>query len=392
MNTNYRHMELKELVEALKVQQASKKDFIVPSSSLSMQDGQLIVNGLRQHGGLYDTLKEIGIDTVEGDGEILSRFKPLDILHEHISEKLEIPKQYYNKMASIHPALFDHTVTEWFKHERNTDKNYLLRSFNFEDGNVARCLVSDRYKVIDNLDILFSVLEAVKKSGLNIKIDRGDITDKKMYLRFICPDVEIQAPELLKNYRVPGGSDQQGNPGIITGFVISNSETGHGGFTVSPRAVVLACRNGLVRKEDAYRQIHIGGKLEKNHFVDWSKQTEEKNMHLIHSQIMDCVNTFTSKDYLGKMIDHLTEAGQEKLKHPVDATKNVCKAYQMSDKQTDEILNYFIEGGQPTAFGLSQSLTYFAHETEDADLQYEMEVAGYDIVTKIKEFDKPVKK
>lgn len=44
--------------------------------------------------------------------------------------------------------------------------------------------LSDRYNVIDNFDVLFATLEAVKESGLNLKIeDNGcDLSESKMYI------------------------------------------------------------------------------------------------------------------------------------------------------------------------------------------------------------------
>jgi hypothetical protein len=186
---------------------------------------------------------------------------------------------------------------------------------------------------------------------------------------------------------VPGGGDS-GNPGIISGFVISNSETGHGGFSISPRALILACRNGLIRKDDAFKKVHLGAKLEAYTFVDWSRETMRKNLELIQSQIVDCVRRFTSKDYLGAWVQELIRQGSQPLNHPIEATRNVCKSLALSQAEIDQVLGYFLEGGVRSAFGLSQSLTHFAHETGNADLQYELEAAGLEVLYNLPAFDK----
>lgn len=384
-----RHVNLNDLVTLLKTEQVEKRDLVVPSGLLSMTKNSLgIQNYKPEFADLYKTLNESGI-TMGTDG---TTFSMTDMFHENLSEKLQIPKQYYDRMRIQEPTLLDHNVNAWLQHTNKEKTNYFLRTFEKQGGErIARCMLSDRYFVIDHLDILFSVLKVIKDSGVDIQIQDCDLTDKNMYVRFVCPSIEVEAPELLKNYKVPGGNGDSGNPAVMSGFVIKNSETGDGGFTISPRAHILACQNGLIRKEDSFRKIHLGGKLDQNTYIDWSKETVRKNLELIQAQILDCVNKFISKDYLGKVITDITEAGKVKLVHPIDATKNVCKELALSEDNMNEILGFFIEGAQNNAFGVSQALTYFAHETQNAELQYRMEVAGYDIVTDIKKYDYAIK-
>ena len=47
-----------------------------------------------------------------------------------------------------------------------------------------------------------------------------------------------------------------------------------------------------------------------------------------------------------------------------------------------------MRGGDFSAMGVSQALTFFAHETKDADEAHEMETVAIDILPKIKEMDK----
>ena len=48
-------------------------------------------------------------------------------------------------------------------------------------------------------------------------------------------------------------------PIVFAGFVISNSETGGGAFSVTPRLVVKVCNNGLTITADALRAIKATG-------------------------------------------------------------------------------------------------------------------------------------
>ena len=61
------------------------------------------------------------------------------------------------------------------------------------------------------------------------------------------------APALLAGYRTPfTGAAGADNPVVFAGFVITNSETGCGAFTLTPRLVVQVCRNGMTITRDAH--------------------------------------------------------------------------------------------------------------------------------------------
>lgn len=382
-----RSTTLAELVTELKDQNMQKKDFVVPANLLSMENGQLVVNNYNDDDSLFKLLQEVGIKS-ENDKKLILNCLP--ILHQNLSDKLDIPRRYYNKIQTLEETtLIDTNVSHWLK---NMKGNVFLRTFINKDENegYARAILSDRYNVIDNFDVLFATLEAVKESGLNLKIedDGCDLTESKMYIRFVLPDVEINAPDLLKNYKSPKGNSGVGD-GVITGFVITNSELGQGSFSISPRAVVLKCSNGMVFKNDAFGKIHLGGKMGEFSTIDWSEETKRKNYELIQAQVKDAVKKFTSEDYLAKKISELNEYAEEDLKHPIETVKNVSKVLNITEEKEKSILDFFMRGGDFTAMGVSQALTFYAHETKDADEAHEMEVAAIDILPKIKEMDKP---
>ena len=382
-----RQTTLAELVNELKDQNLQKKDFVVPANLLSMENGQLVVNNYNEDNTLLKLLQEVGIKSEDEKKLILNC---LPILHQNLSDKLDIPRRYYNKIQSLKETnLIDMNVSHWLK---NMKGNVFLRTFINKDKNegYARAILSDRYSVIDNFDVLFATLEAVKESGLNLKIedDGCDLTESKMYIRFILPDVEINAPDLLKNYKSPRGGNSVGD-GIITGFVITNSELGQGSFSISPRAVVLKCSNGMVFKNDAFGKIHLGSKMNEYSSIDWSEETKRKNYELIQAQVKDAVKKFTSEDYLSKKISELNEYAEQDLKHPIETVKNVSKILNITEEKEKSILDFFMRGGDFTAMGVSQALTFYAHETNDADEAHEMEVAAIEILPKIKDMDKP---
>lgn len=383
-----RNITLAGLVTELKDQNMQKKDFVVPANLLSMENGLLVVNNYQNNDSLSKLLNEVGIKSEDSEKLIL---KCLPVLHQNLSEKLDIPSRYYNRLTEItDTTLIDTNVSYWLK---QMNGNVFLRTFIDKDKNVglARAILSDRYNVIDNFDVLLSALDAVKQSGLNLKIeDNGcDLSESRMYVRFIAPDIEINAPDLLKNYKTPKGGDGGVGDGIITGFVITNSELGKGSFSISPRAVILKCKNGMVFKDDAFGKIHLGGKMEQYSTIDWSEETKRKNYELIQAQVKDAVKKFTSEEYLAKKISELNKYAEQELKYPIETVKNVSRLLSITEEKEKNILDFFMRGGDFSAMGVSQALTFYAHESPDADEAHEMESVAVEILPKIKGCDTP---
>jgi hypothetical protein len=382
-----KNLSLQEIVEALQTQTLLKQDFVVPSKYLRMDNNNLIVINEEKLDSLSKLLLDTGIAVNENDIEKIE-LAVLDCCHTQIGQRLDIPKKYYDKMLGNTMAqhILDYNVTNWFR--LRNENNFLLRTFidKEQKTGIARAILSDRYNVLDNYDVMLATLDAIRESGINVQIESGDITDTKFYMRFVCPDIEMDAPDILKNYRVPDGST--GGNGIISGFVISNSETGNGKFSISPRAVVLACRNGMIFKNDAFQKTHLGSKMEEYTTIDWSEETRQKNYELVCSQVKDAIKYYASEEYLGAKIHELIEKGNKELNYPIETIKNVSKHLSISEEKESSILNYFIKSGDTNAFGVTQALTYFAQHNASPEERYEIESESVMILDSIEEFDK----
>lgn len=382
-----KNLSLQEIVQALQTQTLLKQDFVVPSKYLRMDNNNLIVINEEKLDSLSKLLLDTGIAVSEWDVEKIE-LAVLDCCHTQIGQRLDIPKKYYDKMLGNTMAqhILDYNVTNWFR--LRNENNFLLRTFidKEQKTGIARAILSDRYNVLDNYDVMLATLDAIRESGINVQIESGDITDTKFYMRFVCPDIEMDAPDILKNYRVPDGST--GGNGIISGFVISNSETGNGKFSISPRAVVLACRNGMIFKNDAFQKTHLGSKMEEYTTIDWSEETRQKNYELVCSQVKDAIKYYASEEYLGAKIHELIEKGNKELNYPIETIKNVSKHLSISEEKESSILNYFIKSGDTNAFGVTQALTYFAQHNASPEERYEIESESVMILDSIEEFDK----
>lgn len=67
---------------------------------------------------------------------------------------------------------------------------------------------------------------------------------------------------------------------VFAGFVASNSETGHGSFSLTPQLTVQVCDNGMTITRDAAREVHLGGRLADG-VVRWSADTQDAVLDLV---------------------------------------------------------------------------------------------------------------
>ena len=357
-----RNAGLAELHALLRDQHARKVDVPVTTAQ---------IRAVGTHLQLIDTppvLSEAGVSDSTG------LYLPTEICDQGLADKLGIPLPYLRRLRAHQPALYEANINTWLQAD---DRRFLLRGLRGtgDTPGIARAFLSDRYKIIDNLDVLMSALDGVRLAGVDIDIDGCDLTERRMYVRVVCEQVAALAPELLKNYRSPfTGAAGADNPLVFAGFVISNSETGCGAFTITPRLLVQVCRNGMTITADAHRHVHLGGRLDDGgSAVRWSSDTQDKNLQLITAQTRDAITTFLDTDYLTTKIRELTTAAGAEIADPDKTIQAVTTKLRFTDDQQREILRHFIRGGDLTAGGVMHAVTSVAQTIDDADTAHEME-------------------
>jgi hypothetical protein len=354
--------QLEQLVATLEAQSKLKRDTIVSGSGLVYGDGKLWVRGG------------------------LTGYAPTEYCHGQIATKLNIPKKYYDRMLSENPELLNHNINMWLAKDK--EAKYLLRMFGFEGGEVAvaRAFLSDGFNIIDNFDVLNTALRAIKDMGVKVRVEKATVSEKRMYLHITCPEVEVEAQQLLKDYLRDTGTGA-GN-GVMSGLIICNSEVGCGSFEIRPRAVIIKCNNGLIGT-DSYRRVHLGQKMNEGDIV-WSERTQQANMRLILNQTQDAVRHFLSPDYVGKMVANISHAHEIKLENPIDTVQHVCHELEIAEAFKRDVLKYFVEDGDSTASGVFHAVTRAA-QGMNADAQFDVEKGAYELLPKIKKFDKTFK-
>ncbi|MGH3591219.1 MAG: DUF932 domain-containing protein, partial [Pseudonocardiaceae bacterium] len=357
-----RNASLGDMVALLQRQHDAKLDVVVPARDLRMSGGDLHIEG-------------IGEPTITLDGVTPARgvFHPTLICDGGIADKLGIPSQYLRRMREAQVGLLDCNVNTWLAAEPT--KRYLIRTLRGDEDQpgIARAMLSEKYRITDNLDVLMSVLDGIRRSGVHTEISRCDLTERRMYVKVRCPEVAAQAPRLLADYRSPfSGLRGIDNPVVFAGFVISNSETGHGSFSIIPRLTIKVCDNGMTFTRDAMREVHLGGRLAEG-VIRWSADTQDAALDLVAKQARDAVTAFLQQSYVeAKIAEVEAEAGIPV--RDVEATLEfVGKQLRFTQDQQATILNHFIDGADRSCGGVLHAVTSTAQTLTDADDAYDME-------------------
>jgi hypothetical protein len=359
-----RNVTLADLAAMLRDQQARAVDIVTPARAVRARNGQLHIDGTDP------VLASDGVTMTAGS------YTPTRTCDEGLADKLGIPTAYLRQLREQRPGLYDANVNGWLDGD---PRKFLIRCLRPTDGTepgAARAFLSDGYKRIDNLDVLLAALDGVRQAGVPVEVDGCDLTDRRMYVRVVCEQVRALAPALLAGYRSPfTGAAGADNPVVFAGFVITNSETGCGAFTLTPRLVAQVCRNGMTITRDAVRSVHHGERLDEG-VVTWSGNTLDKTLALITARTTDAVTTFLEPGYLHQVVRAIGAQAGHPLQDPQDAVAVVSQRLRFSEAQQADIMNHFIRGGDLTAGGVMHAVTSAAQVQGDADTAHEMEASG----------------
>lgn len=356
-----RNATLEDLTAILREQDARKLDMVVHGKNLHSASGNLIVTGAEA------VIDEDGVTDPNG------RYLPTAICDEGVSDKLGIPIGYLRRMRSEHIELLDSNVNGWLgKREGDAFLLRTYRSMADEEG-VARAFLSDRFGLgMDNFDMLLAALDGVRQAGVEVRIDGADLSERRMTFRIVCEEIKAYSKVLMHGYTSPfSGARGEENPTVFAGLQFSNSETGDGAWTITPRLVFEICNNGGTITKDVVRSVHLGSRLEPG-IIRWSAETQAKSVDLIRSKTTDAVRSFLDVDYVTRALAGLEERADE----PVTTDKEVrviVKQAKFTEEQADGILSHFMRQGQMTRGGIFNATTAYVQTVEDPDAAFEIE-------------------
>lgn len=295
---------------------------------------------------------------VEIDSEMVP--EPLEInevAHEHLSEKLAIPKKFYDRLKAQHPDLLVSNINTLLSEQ--PDQVHMLRTM----GPTWRALLSDRYRPIDNGLMMTAALPALREHASDYIVESAAITEKRLYVHIVTPRLEGE---------IRTGDVVQG------GIVISNSEVGYGALNIQEFLYFLRCYNGMIG-ESMLRRHHVGSKdSDVDDYEVFTRITREADDRALMLKIHDTVSAALKGLQFDKSLERLRLAAGNGFK--VDQAKDVVKAVQtrfsLLDGDTESILNRLLVSGDLTQLGVANAITNLANDVEDFDKVHSLEAIG----------------
>ena len=298
------------------------------------------------------------------DNEGVDLVEPMDIrptAHVQIGNYLSIPKKYYDRMQTEEPELLAHNVNTWF---RKQPEQRMIRTM---DGH-ARAFLSNRYRRIDNLDIARVTIPIIADIP-GARYESCEITDDYLYLKVVNPRLQSEV--------VPGDIVQ-------AGIVISNSETGQGAVCIQPLIYRLVCSNGMTVNAARTRRNHVGRVSSSDEdFSIYSQETLKADDEAFMMKIRDTVRAVVDEARFSRVVNQMREAQGVKLdtRRIPDLVKMTGSNVGFTETEGDGILQYLIEGGDLTLYGLANAVTRYSQDVESYDRASQLEGIGYNVLT-----------
>lgn len=325
-------------------QQQAKRDFVAPVMELHFDS----VGGERSESVL----------TVNGFGS----YSVSDITHTQLAGYLKIPKPYYDRLRQTQPELLDTSVNTLLG--ENVEARRMVRTL---DGR-ARAFLSDRYRPLDNYDLLEHVLPVI--NDLSLQVESSGLTERNMAIK-------VFSQTLMEEVRV--------GDVVRAGLVIRNSEVGHGALDISPMTERLVCKNGMISTDYAQRKYHVGrlyaSTTEEDAREFFSDETRRLDDLAFWHKAVDTLRAVFTEEIFSSIVARMRDAATKPIKsNPVRAVEVLAQQQSFTQERTNSILMHLIQGGDLSQWGLANAVTRAAQDVDNYDDATEMEAIGGKII------------
>jgi hypothetical protein len=327
-----------DLVQELEQQADAIKDYLTPANHMTVD---------AFGGGEYSELEGFGT------------FGIRETAHSQLADLVGIPKAYYDRMRSEAELLFANSVNHWLSRD---DSRRMVRTLYGQ----ARAVLSDKYRPLDNADLVQVTLPTLIERGFEIV--SAEATERKLYVKAVLPQLagEVKVGDVVQ-----------------MGLVITNSEIGHGTLRVDPLLYWLTCLNGAQLLDSRVKKFHVGrGNGELDHAREFFRtETRIAEDRLFWLQLRDVVQGTASREYFQRQLEKLQAAAADRIEgDPVGVVQLAAKRYRLSETETNATLTHFLAGHnrQPelTRYGLMQAVTRMSQDVESYDRATELEQLG----------------
>lgn len=308
---------------------AIKKDYIADTRRVHMEEG---ATGL----------------VLEDHG----RFEIAPLAHTQLGERLQVPAKFYTRLREEHPGLLAQTVNTLLAAK---PEKRMIRTL----GPRARSVLSNSYQRIDNHEVANATLPILADLP-GIHIPTAEITDHRMYIQAVVPGVQ---------------ADIKVGDTVQAGVLISNSEVGLGSVSVSALIWRLRCLNGL-KTVDTLRAFHIGRRVEDNESL-WADDTKKSDDRTVLLKVRDMVRAAVDAVKFQERVQRMRDLADQRVTgDPAKAIEVLVDKLDVSEEEGGGIMRALIEGGDLSAWGLINAVTFQAHEAPSYDRAVEFEAMG----------------
>jgi hypothetical protein len=339
--------------------------------------------------------RELKVLTGEGGTEVsvpgIEELVPTQHFHRQLGTDLKVRADLYDRLRTTHPALFDNLVNgllmRWeHDHDGNIGKR-MVRTYKDGGGEnggqgIARAVLSDRYRRIDNFELAHAVLPIIGQIP-DVQVKSCDVTETRMYIKVVAPLTQVNLQDLIE----PGKHQflPDGNPDYVqAGFVITNSEVGNGALSIEDMIYRLVCTNGLIIGK-SLRKTHVGSQVQAGEdYTIYRSETIEQDDKALLMKVQDAVTAAVDSVRFQQLATQFAEtASGEKIEKPVEAMKVLAPVVGLTEQESGSVLQHLIEGGDLTQFGAINAITRAAHDVESYDRSTELEQLAASVVMRM---------
>lgn len=348
---------VQQLATCVQAQIAAKRDLIVNTKNLHFEVGT---------DGVITTVVEYAKEANELKPRE-ERFLPTELFLRQVASRLEIPQKYFARMREDAPDLLAENLRHWCYNE---PENRMVRTLTGtgDDWNVSRAFLSDKYKRLDNEDVIAQVLPALAQIP-GLQILQCELTETRMYIKAVTPKIT--------------GEVKKGDA-VQAGVILSNSEVGGGALNVSPLVYRLVCLNGMILPDHRFRAFHVGKRADGEEAVyemltDETRQADDKAILL---KARDVANGIFNQDYFNALLEPMRVAADTLVPtaRPDKAVEVLAKKIGMSEGEQISVLTHLLQGGDLSVWGFANAVTRAAQDVESYDRSVQLEQVGGDLI------------
>ena len=261
-----------------------------------------------------------------------------------LSNRLRVPFSYLSRCPE---KLQADNLNYWIEQERQQRDTFFCRF----DDNRLRAAFTERYRPLDNMEILSQLIQ----HGFDPSTPVQYAIDDGMFL--------VKIPEYAKAFGVNPGYGQLDE--IVPGVAFSNSETGLIAFSIEAFFYRLVCTNGLIAKTSST--------------VSRFKHISNRGLEHFPETLAGVIEDSTRKQ------EQFKHSRQSAVSDPIRSIETFSQRFGLSQAETEVVRqSYYLEQGA-TMFHIINAFTRAAQDASLDTLQtYRLESAGGRVLSMVR--------